>query len=133
MFKVSLSEKLQRIFDLDKVSFDQPGESQEQECTFVVVENALTKIMDARQVARVTGKIHVFAQVEKLPYGYFAKRIAAADPGDTKDFFFYGFDENKGTFRNIAERTMSFVYLFDSQFDPAIGILNELTLSIAET
>lgn len=133
MFEKTLTEKLQRIFDLKKVTFDHPSESQEQEGIFVAVESAKCKVIDARQIARVTGTLHIFASADKLPFGYFSKKIAAADPADTKDLFFYNFEEHAGTFLNIAERKLGFVYLYDSQFDPAIGDLSSINLSYPES
>jgi hypothetical protein len=132
MFKASLKEKLMNIFDFDKVTFDRPSESMEQEGVFIEVEKAKCKVVDAKQIAHVTGKIHVFANIDKLPYGYFTKQIADADADDTSGLVFFDFEENKGTFRNIAERSLGFVYLFDSQYDPALGTINEINLSIAE-
>lgn len=132
MFEKSLKDKLIRIFDFDKVTYDKPGESQEQEATFIDVTLAMCRVIDARQIARVEGKITVFANSDKLPYGYFSKRIAEADPEDTKDLFFFDFEENKGTFRNIAERSVGFRYLFDSQYDPAIGTITSIDLTITE-
>lgn len=133
MFEKTMLAQLKRIFDLDKVTFDRPGESQEQEAAFVEVEKAQCRVKDARQIARVTGKLHVFAQLDKMPYGYFSKCIAEAPAEDTSSFYFYDFEENKGTFRNIVERSLGFIYLFDSQYDPAIGTLNQINLSISET
>lgn len=133
MFEKQLAAQLKRIFDLDKVSFDRPGQSQEQEAVFVEIESARARVKDKRQIARVTGTLRIFAQAEKLPYGYITKAIAAADPADTRGLFFYNFEENKGTFRNIAERSAQFLYLFDSQFDPNVGTLNQVNLSVSES
>lgn len=133
MFEKKLAEQLKRIFAFDKITFDRPGESQEQEAVFIEIETARCRIKDKRQIAKVAGKIHVFASLDKLPYGYFIKRISEASLTDTQGLFFYDFEENKGTFRNITERSMSFLYLFDSQYDPAIGIINQVNLSIAES
>ncbi len=130
MFEKSLTEKLKKIFDLDKATFDLPSESQEQEIIFIEVVSSKNNVSDAKFKAKVTGKIRVFCNTEKLPYGYFSKKIAEADPADTKDLFFYDIEENNGTFRNIAERTMSFIYLFDVQYNPAIGEINELISDI---
>lgn len=129
MFRVTLQAQLKRIFDFDKVTFDLPSESQEQEGVFVQVESARWRIKDAKQIARVTGTIRVFANQDKLSYGYFNKKISEADADDTRNLFFFDFEENKGTFRNIVERSMGFLYLFDSQYDPSIGTLNEITLT----
>ncbi len=133
MFEKTLKDKLTKIFDLDKVTYDKPSDSQEQECVFIEVESANCKLADARQIARVKGVLHVFANTDKLPYGYFTKKIAEADPEDVKSLFFFDFEENKGTYRNITERSIGFLYLFDSQFDPAIGTITEVNLSYAES
>jgi hypothetical protein len=133
VFETSLKQKLKRIFDFDKVTFDRPGESQEQEGVFVEVENARCKLVDAKQIARVTGKLHVFASLEKLPFGYFSKKISEAAAADVKDLFFFDFEENRGTFRNITERSLGFVFLYSSQYDPNVGELTSINFSIAES
>lgn len=133
MFEKTLADCLKRIFDFDKVTFDRPGESQEQEGMFVEIDTTRCRIKDGRQIARASGTIRVFAENNKLPYGYFTKCISEADPDDTKGLFFFDFEENRGTFRNIAERSMGFVYLFDSQYDPAVGTLNQINLSYVES
>lgn len=133
MFEATLSAQLKKIFDFDKVTFDMPGESQEQEGVFIQVESSQTRVKDGRQTARVNGKIHVFAPSNKLPYGYFSKCIDAASAADKQGLFFYAFEENKGTYRNICERSLSFVYLFDSQFDPALGSITSVQFEIAES
>lgn len=123
---------LKRIFDLDKVTFDNPGESNEQNCMFIQVEKADVRIRDGRQISKSMGTLRVFANADKLPYGFFAKKIAEASPVDTERFFF-GAEENLGTFQNIAERRFSFVFLLDSQYDPALGTISEVNISITET
>lgn len=128
-----LAAQLKRIFDLDKVTFDRPGESQEQEAAFVEVSTAVVRIKDGREVARVTGTLRVFAAANKMPFGYFAKKIDAADPADTAGLMFYNFEENRGTFLNVVERSLEFTYLFDGQYDPAIGTLNQINLTISES
>lgn len=133
MFEVALAEKFKAIFGLDKTTYDRPGESQEQEAAFIDVANVRTTIKDKRALGMVTGKLHVFAQSGKLPYGYFSKCIDAASAELKEGLFFYDFEENRGTFRNIAERSLGFVYLFDSQYDPAIGNITSINLSIAES
>ena len=130
MFEKTLKEKLQRIFDFKKSTFDLPGESQEQECLFIEVQNARPTIKDGRELAFVEGKLRVFANQDKLPFGYFMKRVKNADPADTKDLFFFDFEENGGTFRNIVERSLSFTYFFDSQYDPAMGTITTVNLDI---
>lgn len=132
MFEASLSNKLKKIFAFKKATFDLPGESQEQECIFIQVEKARNTVKDARVVGEVRGKINVFANSDKLPYGYFAKKIAAADNADTKDLFFYDFEENAGTIRNISERTLSFIYFYNEQYDPEVGEMTSINLEVTE-
>lgn len=133
MFEKTLVAQLKRIFEFDKVTFDQPSESQEQEAIFIDVKSAHSRVKDAREIAKVTGTLRVFAQLDKLPFGYFSKCIDKADPADKRGLFFFNFEENKGTYRNIVERSMEFLYLFDSQYDPALGTLTEVNLSFSES
>lgn len=125
-------EKIRGIFGLAKVTFDRPGESREQEGLFIDVSSSHSRVVDAREIAKVAGILHVFAPSSKLPFGYFSKRIAEASEALTHGFFF-GPEENVGTFLNIAERKFDFTFLFDSQYDPAIGTITEIDLSYAET
>ncbi len=128
MFKSSLSAQFQKLFDLKKVSFDEPGESQEQECLFIDIQKTKSTIKDGSQIYHVIGKGRMFGNSDKLPYGFFAKRIKA-HPDETKDVFFYDMEENTGQFQNIVERTFSFVYFFSGQYDPAMGTITELLTS----
>jgi hypothetical protein len=112
------------------VSFDLPGESKEQEGVFVQVERSRNTIKEKQSIALVTGKIIVYANADKLPFGYFAKKIQEAAPADTKDLFFYDIEENAGTYKNIAERSMSFTYFFNSQYNPERGVMNEVTNTV---
>lgn len=126
-----MADKLKRIFDL-KVTYDQPSESREQRAIFVAVDRADVRIRDGKQVSRVEGVIRAFAPSDELPFGYFGKKIAEAEKEDVKSFFF-GPEENVGVFRNIAERKFDFTFLFDSQYDPAIGTITSINLSYPET
>jgi hypothetical protein len=131
VFETELRAKFQRIFGIRKMSFDRPGESQEQEGGFIEITNVRPNFREARQIAHVQGTLHVFANSDKMPFGYLAKRIEHADPADKRALFFQT-EENRGTFGNIVERSMSFVFLFDSQYDPALGTLNELNTTVVE-
>lgn len=133
MFKNELSDKLKRIFDLKKVSFDQPSNSKEQECLFVEIEKALNSVRDGRVLSRVTGNALVWGPADKIPFGYFSKRIKQADPEDTKDLFFTDIETNVRTYQNIVQRGFSFTYFFNSQYDPATGSIDQVTLTIEET
>lgn len=136
MFKAELSEKLKKIFALKKVTFDMPSDkfggedlpSHEQGVLFIEIANARTRIKDARQIARVNGKIRIYAQGEKLPFGFLTKALAEADGDDTENFFFYDLEENASSFVNIVERSASFVFFFSSQYNPEVGTLTSLNL-----
>lgn len=124
----TFKEKLRRIFDLENVSFDKPGDSQEQEKLFVDVQIYKGRIKDGRETGHAQGRLSVFANSYKLPYGYFSKRIAAASPEDKREFFFFDFEESSGTLSNISERTVGFRYLFGAQYDPELGTLASLSV-----
>lgn len=133
MFKATLEAQLKQIFRVGKVTFDQPGESQEQEGFFVDVKKAKTKVRDGREIALVEGSIHMFVNSDKMKYGFFSKALNEAPASVKKQLFFFNFEENKGTYRNICERSLDFLYFFDGQFDPALGSITEVNLSMAES
>ncbi len=128
MFEEVLSEKLKKIFSMKKASYNQPGDSHEQGVLFIDVVNARTHIKDALQVARVNGKIRIYAQHEKMPFGFFTKAIAQAEGDQIADLFFYDLEENDSRYQNIVERSASFVFFFSSQYDPDVGTLTSLNL-----
>lgn len=128
MFEKSLEEKLKGIFGVKKVDFALPSESQEQECLFVSVEDPKFRFKDGYVVCRVTGSCSFFANSDKLPFGYFSACIENADNNLTKDMWFGELEGNERIYRNIVQRTFSFVYFFRSQHDPNIGTLDELDI-----
>lgn len=133
MVEASLQEKFERIFRIGKVTFDKTSESKEQEAVFVEIENSRSSLKDGLEVARVQGKILIRADANKLPLGFIIKSLGRADPADTKSLYFFDFEENAGQYSNIVERSASFVYLYSNQYDPAIGEITSVELSIAET
>ena len=126
MFETTLSDKLERIFDLKKSTYDIPSESQEQECLFINIQSSKNHFRDGRAVGKVTGTISVFGNPDKLPYGYFSKRLMEAKREDTKDLYFYDIEVNNQMRTGISERTMSFIYLYDMQYNPNIGEITSL-------
>jgi hypothetical protein len=126
MFESSLAAQLKRIFDYTKVTFAAPGESQEQDTLFIEIENCISRAKDGVFTARVTGNCTVFAHYERIPFGYFHKKIALADTDDTKDLFFFNVDENTKTFQSLVQRSFSFVFLFSGQYDPDNGSLTSI-------
>jgi hypothetical protein len=129
VFEQELSDKLKRIFGVKKVTYDEPGQSGEQECLFIEIENSNNVIKDGRAKAMVSGKAVMFGTAGKMPFGFFSKRIAEADPDDTKDFFFYDFESNTRQHRDKVQRGFSFVYFFDSQYDPETGSITSIEIS----
>lgn len=125
MFRKEMGEKLKEIFGVKKVTFDQPGESYEQDTLFVEIEECLTRASHGRATAKVTGSVVIFSERDKLPYGFFAKRIAQAPGAATRDFFFFDTDvdalNSPARLQNISERRSRFVYLYSAQYDPNNG------------
>jgi hypothetical protein len=132
MFEKSLQEKFKSIFDLKKITYALPSESQEQECLFIQVDRSRNTIKDGKQIALVEGKLRVFGNSEKIPFGYFSKCIQRSSPDLTKDLFFFDFEENAGTYQNIVERSLSFIYFFNSQYDPALGTITSIDIEVTE-
>lgn len=128
-FETAMTSSLKRIFGIKKVTFDLPGETQEQECLFVQVTKAVPKIMDRLEHYRVEGAIRVFVNSDKMPYGFFSKAIDRAPKADKSQFYFFEQETNEGTYRNISERTISFVYFYDGQYNPEIGEMESIDLT----
>jgi hypothetical protein len=129
VFEEALAQKFKTIFDVSKVRYDLPGESQEQETLFVEVELSRNRIRDGEFIARVQGKASIFAPADKLPFGYFTRCIEA-HPDETKDLFFSDIEGNSRVFGNIVQRGFSFVYFFHSQYDPELGTLNSIEFEV---
>lgn len=136
MFKKELESKLKKIFGFEKVTFNAPSDSFEQDTLFVQIDNPRTRTSEGKVYARVTGKIFAYSQDDKLTYGFFNKRIDKAVHSLTKDFFFYDIDMNEDNsparLQNITERRASFVFFFAAQFDPNLGELTTLNTEIEE-
>ena len=136
MFKKELKNKLSQIFGLKKTTFDAPGESFEQDTLFIEISSAQSKVTQSRETAKVEGQIVVYSQGDKLPYGFFNKRIEQADPSLTRDFMFFNMDQNVANsparIQNIYERRCSFVYLYSAQYDPSQGSLTSIELEVSE-
>ncbi len=126
-----MSDKLSRIFGYPKVSFDQPGESYEQDTLFVEVEECMSRATEGKAYAKVSGSVVLFSQRDKLPYGFFAKRISQAERADTAQFFFMDIDvdalNSPARNVNISERRAKFIYLYSAQYDPNQGELSSVS------
>lgn len=133
MFEKELAEKFKAIFPVKKVTYDVPGESREQDCLFIEVEQPKFTFKDGKAKAMVTGNAVMFGRLEDLTFGFFAKAIAKAPNALTKDLFFSDFEANTQRFRDIVQRGFSFTYFFNSQYDPAIGTITSVTTTVEES
>lgn len=132
MFEKQLENQLKAIFGVKKVTYDTPGETAEQDCLFVEVENSWNTFKDGRSLSKVTGNAVLFAQNDKVSFGFFSKAIAKASPSLTRNFAFFDFEENTKRFRNLVQRSFSFVYFFDSQYDPETGSITSVNFTTEE-
>ncbi len=132
-----MASKLQQIFAFKKSTYNAASANSstgsfEQDVLFIEILESKSRARDGKVTAQVSGSIVTFAQVDKLPYGYFQKRITIAPPEATKDFFFFDIDLNPvnspARIQNISERRLRFVYLYSSQFDPEHGELTSLEI-----
>jgi len=126
VFEAELKTTLKRIFDLPKVTYDAPSEAMEQETLFVDIEKATCDIVEKRARARVNGMGFIFGNADKLPYGYFAKQIAKASKFDLNKFFFFETDKSDPTQNNIVRRSFKFVFFYDSQYNPNLGMITDI-------
>lgn len=132
MFRKDLLRRLEDIFGFEKTTFNDPGDTYEQDTLFVAIENVATRMSRAnggRETARVTGRLVVFSQGDRLPYGFFMKALERAD-GDLKKPLFFSDEidvtESPARLINLHERQISFVFLYDSQYDPNQGQLTSV-------
>lgn len=125
----TLKDRLKAIFEIDKVTFEDPGPDLEQETLFIRIDSARNRVRDGRFSSMVRGQIMIVAQAEKLPIGYMSKCINGHGD-ETKDLFFYDFEENTKLYNNIVQRGVSFVFIFSSQHDPDIGTITSITTEV---
>jgi hypothetical protein len=130
MFRADLKRNLEKIFGM-KVTFDEPGESQEQGKLFIKIDKAMSAVKKGREMSRAAGSIYAYARGESLPYGFFHKKINSADTALTLGLFFHNLDENENESNDIVKRKCGFVYLHSAEYDPRAGSLTELELSEA--
>lgn len=136
MFKKDLLGKLKRIFGVSKTTFNAPDyEAPEQDCLFIEIESVrprMTNKAGSQETAIVNGKLILFAQADRAPYGFFAKRIARADASDVRNLFFEREDSppsSPARFQNLVELNVTFTFLYDAQYDPERGVMNVFALS----
>lgn len=136
MFRSDLKRRLEGIFGME-ATFDEASDEFEQDKIFIEVEVSRSRVSGAKgglETARVVGTMVVYSQANKLPFGFFAKKVSQAKAELTKPLFFYDFDvdlpDSPARLVNIHERRTSFVFLYDSQYDPSKGSLTSLDTTI---
>lgn len=140
MFRKDLIRRFENIFGFEgRTTFNAYSQEFEQDTLFIEIDSARPKISGANgglETARVVGQMVVFSQDEVLPYGVFAKKIELAKAEDKSPLFFYDMDvdvpSSPAREQNIHERRCSFIFLYNSQFDPDKGELTSLELTIEE-
>lgn len=132
MFKKELQKNFEKIFEGMKVTFNAPSDKFEQDTVFINISQAQSRPMKEKFTARVTGFIQIFAEHEKLPFGFMGRKIEQADFEYTKNLHFSGLDtENAASparMVNLSERQAQFVFLFSQQYDPNQGTINQVTM-----
>lgn len=133
MFREELATKLKAIFGFDKVTFNAPGESFEQDTLFVEVHECPSRVAGKKITAKVTGGLVVHSQAEKLPFGFFTRRMEKAASSLTTNLFLFDADRDVATSParsvNLTERRCRFVYLYSAQHDPNKGQMNEISFT----
>lgn len=135
MFKNDLLRRVEAIFKMP-ATFDAQSDENEQDKIFIEVQSCRPRVSGkdgGRETAKVVGNLIVTSQDQKFSYGYFTKCIERARPSElTRPFFFYDIDSvvtSEGMV-NIHERQTTFVFLYDSQYDPSKGELQSLDTTI---
>lgn len=126
MFEKELKAKLKKIFEMEKVTFEEPADTKEQQALFIDVLTSNVQAREGMASGKVTGTFSIFANSDKMPFGFIAKKIAKANPSDTKDIFFYNVEQNVKYYGNLVERKTGFVYFFSEQYDPEQGEIDSL-------
>lgn len=130
MFRPELQKTLAAIFGVAKTTYDAPSDQFEQDVLFVDVTDCKSNAGQGKVTAKVTGTLTMFSQANRLPFGFFNKKISQAAFALTKSIFFFDIDvdvaASPARIQNISERRTSFVFLYSAQFDPDQGSLTSL-------
>jgi hypothetical protein len=135
VFRREMAEKLAQIFGFQKTTYNAPSVnastgSFEQDILFIEIDKCTSSAKQGLETAKVEGSFVVFTQMNKMPFGYFNKRIQQAEHSLTKNFFFHDIDLNPNNsparIQNISERRVRFIYLYSAQYDPEHGELTSV-------
>lgn len=137
MFRNDLKRRLCAIFEVKNTTYDAPSDSYEQDTLFIHVSKSTTRVSDqkkGRQTAKVEGTLTMYSQDNRLPFGFFNKRIENAEHQYTDNLFFFDIDVDVETsearMQNIHERRVGFIFLYDDQYDPERGQLTSVEFSL---
>ena len=129
--EVKLTELLQRIFALSKVTLDAASDQREQEVGFITLETNTSNVSGGKVYGRMRGSMVVVAQREKLSVNYMSERLKlAAKDKLLRNIFFYDVGSPTNIENNIVETSISFVYFYDYDFDPTPGLIQNLDTSV---
>lgn len=133
MFRKELKEKLENIFKFKKTTFDAYSQEFEQETLFIEVQETHERVLGKGSVSmKIVGDLIYFGQVDKIKFGQVIKSIEQANADDKKMFFFYDIDRQNTSSQsriiNLLERRISFVYLYNGQYDPDKGEITSLEM-----
>jgi len=132
MFKKQLKQQLESIFKFRKTTFDAYSDDFEQDTLFVEVQEVSERVYGDGISMKVTGDLIYFSQVDKIKYGLMIKLIEQANAIDKNPFFFYDIDKqnvsSQAKIINIAERRISFTYLYTGEYDPDKGEITSLEM-----
>lgn len=132
MFEKDLTDKLKRIFKLEKITLNAISDSNEQLYGFVSISLARGSIRERKYLARVAGTLTVYGNTERLKYGFFSRAMDQASKEDMSSFYFYDVEENANVSLTVAARSISFVFFFNGQYDPDVGTLESVTIEQVE-
>lgn len=130
-----IKNRLEKIFGIKRVSFDTPEDTKdiEQDVLFVTIDDAQSRPSEGVVKSRVSGTLRIYSQIEKIPIGFFSKRIDRADPELTKPFFFFDVEQVVPIYQSISERSARFLFLHTAQYNPPRGTITELEFPDGES
>lgn len=128
MMEERIKSKLSSIFGM-RAKLEAVGEHQEQDVMFISLSRNRSTFKGSNISYRIEGDVTIYTQINKIPIGFFNKKIDLANADDKSSFFFFNIDENNQySIQNLCEKKLSFIYIDQEQFDPSKGQITELNL-----
>lgn len=139
MFEKDLERRLRSIFGVSKTTYNAPNyDALEQDCLFVQIAEVKSRMSNndgGRQIYHAVGFLTIFSQNQRIPFGFFMKKLEQGDPDDVKPLIFekeMDIVDSSARMQNLQERRISFTFLYDSQYDPDRGSLTVLETNFLE-